>query len=180
MKRRTVLEGFIALVTLPLVSSCSRELVAEKQGSNTIKIDPITVTPLEKSREEWRALLSPEAYRVLFKEGTEPPGSSPLNKEYREGTYICAACYLPLFESQHKYDSSTGWPSFTQPISGHIGTKRDFKLILPRTEYHCARCGGHQGHIFTDGPPPRGERWCNNGLALRFIPKDEPLPELRG
>ncbi|MCW5602348.1 peptide-methionine (R)-S-oxide reductase MsrB [Nitrosomonas sp.] len=180
MRRRTVLEGFIAIAALPFVSSCSRELVAEKQRSTTIKIDPITVTPLEKLHEEWRALLSPEAYRVLFEEDTEQPGSSPLNKEYRDGTYICAACYLPLFESQHKYDSGTGWPSFTQPISGHVGTKRDFKLIMLRTEYHCARCGGHQGHVFTDGPPPRGERWCNNGLALRFIPKDEPLPELRG
>lgn len=180
MKRRTVLEGIIALATLPLISSCSRELVAEKHRSTTIKIDPITVTPLDKPHKEWRSLLSPEAYRVLFEEDTERPGSSPLDKEYREGTYICAACYLPLFESEHKYDSGTGWPSFTQPISGHIGTKRDFKLILLRTEYHCARCGGHQGHVFTDGPPPRGERWCNNGLALRFIPKGEALPELRG
>ncbi|MEQ1583146.1 MAG: peptide-methionine (R)-S-oxide reductase, partial [Candidatus Nitrotoga sp.] len=85
----------------------------------------------------------------------------------------------PLFESAHKFDSGTGWPSFTQAIAEHVGTKRDFKLILPRTEYHCARCGGHQGHLFNDGPPPRNERWCNNGVALRFIPKDEPLPALR-
>ncbi|SDY00767.1 peptide-methionine (R)-S-oxide reductase MsrB [Nitrosomonas sp. Nm58] len=180
MKRRTLLEGFIALATLPFISSCSRELSAEEERSTKIKIDPITVTPLKKPHEEWRSLVSPEAYRVLFEEDTERPESSPLNKEHRDGTYICAACYLPLFESEHKYESGTGWPSFTQPIAGHTGTKRDFMLIWPRTEYHCARCGGHQGHVFNDGPPPRGERWCNNGLALRFIPKEEALPELRG
>lgn len=104
-----------------------------------------------------------------------------LNDEKRDGTFICAACYLPLFSSEHKYESGTGWPSFTRPIEvGHIGTKRDFKLIIPRTEYHCARCGGHQGHVFNDGPPPRGERWCNNGVALRFIVKGDVLPALRG
>lgn len=141
---------------------------------------PIIVERLKKPRQAWRELVSPEAFKVLFEEHTEAPGSSELNNEYREGIYICAACYLPLFESQHKYDSGTGWPSFTQPISGHIGTKRDFKLIILRTEYHCARCGGHQGHVFNDGPKPRGERWCNNGLALKFIAHPEPLPPLRG
>ncbi len=141
---------------------------------------PVTVEQLKKPRKAWRALVTPEAYKVLFKEHTEPPGSSTLNQEYREGTYICAACYLPLFESRHKYDSGTGWPSFTQPISGHIGTKKDYQLIILRTEYHCARCGGHQGHVFNDGPQPRKERWCNNGLALKFIPSTESLPPLRG
>ena len=116
---------------------------------------------------------------MLFEEDTERPGSSPLNTEKRTGTYVCAACYLPLFDSQHKYDSGTGWPSFTQPIAGHIGQQRDFTLFFPRIEYHCARCGGHQGHVFDDGPKPRGERWCNNGVALRFIPTGETLPELR-
>ena len=116
---------------------------------------------------------------MLFEEDTERPWSSVLNYEDRVGTFICAACYLPLFESVYKYESSTGWPSFTQPIAGHMGTRRDFKMILPRTEYHCVRCGGHQGHVFSDGPPPRGERWCNNGLALRFVPQDEQLPALR-
>jgi peptide-methionine (R)-S-oxide reductase len=117
---------------------------------------------------------------VLFKENTEPPGSSPLNKEKRDGTYICAACYLPLFSSEAKYESGTGWPSFWQPIApAHIGNKRDFLMIIPRTEYHCARCGGHQGHVFKDGPQPTGLRYCNNGLALNFVPKGEPLPELR-
>ena len=134
---------------------------------------------LEKSKEEWRRLLEPEAYRVLFEEDTERPFTSPLNDEKREGTYICAACFLPLFESEAKFDSGTGWPSFTQPIEGRVGTKKDFKLVWPRTEYHCIRCGGHQGHVFNDGPPPTGQRWCNNGVALRFVPEGEEAPELR-
>ncbi|HLE19877.1 MAG TPA: peptide-methionine (R)-S-oxide reductase, partial [Vicinamibacteria bacterium] len=92
--------------------------------------------------------------------------------------FICAACFLPLFESAAKYDSGTGWPSFFQPIPGHLGTKRDFKLIFPRTEYHCIRCGGHQGHVFKDGPPPTGQRWCNNGVALKFVAEGEELPPL--
>jgi peptide-methionine (R)-S-oxide reductase len=139
------------------------------------------IARLDKSPDEWRALLPAAAWRVLFEEATEPAGSSPLDGEQRDGTYVCAACYLPLFDSHHKYDSGTGWPSFTQPIDpAHVGRKRDFRLIWPRIEYHCARCGGHQGHLFDDGPPPRGERWCNNGLALRFVPRAEALPELRG
>ncbi|GJL74262.1 peptide-methionine (R)-S-oxide reductase MsrB [Nitrosomonas sp.] len=141
--------------------------------------EPAIVERLKKPHKAWQALVSPEAYKILFEEHTEPPGSSALNNEHRDGTYICAACYLPLFESRHKYDSSTGWPSFTQPIAGHTGTKRDYKLIILRTEYHCARCGGHQGHVFNDGPKPRGERWCNNGLALKFIVRSESLPPLR-
>ena len=174
MKRRDVLQGLATLTVLPLISACS--------NGQTVAGMPeaITVQPLNKPHEEWRGLVSPAAYKVLFKEDTEPPNSSPQNEEKREGTYICAACYLPLFDSANKYESGTGWPSFTQPIAGHMETKRDYKMILPRTEYHCARCGGHQGHVFTDGPPPRGERWCNNGLALRFVPKAEPLPALRG
>ena len=134
---------------------------------------------LEKSEEEWRRILSPDAYAVLFEEETEPPGSSPLNEEKRDGTYLCAACFLPLFRSEDKFDSGTGWPSFTRPIRGRVDTKRDWKLIIPRTEYHCSRCSGHQGHVFDDGPPPTGQRWCNNGVALRFVPRGEPLPELR-
>lgn len=134
---------------------------------------------LSKPKEEWRALIGTDAYRVLFEEETEEPGSSELNHEHRDGTYVCAACYLPLFESRHKYDSGTGWPSFTQPIAGHVDTKHDFTLIFLRIEYHCARCGGHQGHVFNDGPPPIGERWCNNGLALKFIPIADRLPDLR-
>jgi peptide-methionine (R)-S-oxide reductase len=122
------------------------------------------------SDEEWRRLLSEEQYRVLRKEGTEPPWTSPLNDEKRSGTYVCAGCEQPLFSSGMKFDSGTGWPSFFDVIDGAIGTKRDFKLILPRTEYHCARCGGHQGHVFKDGPRPTGLRYCNNGVALKFVP----------
>ncbi len=136
---------------------------------------------LDKSTAQWRELLDDDQFHVLFREGTEPAFSSPLNDEKRDGTYICAACYLPLFSSAGKFDSGTGWPSFFQPIDeDHINTKRDFKLIMPRTEYHCARCGGHQGHVFNDGPPPTGLRYCNNGVAVRFIPEGESLPELRG
>jgi peptide-methionine (R)-S-oxide reductase len=133
---------------------------------------------LNKSDAEWQKLLPADRYQVLRHEATEPAGSSPLNDEQRKGTYVCAGCKLPLFDSAHKYESGTGWPSFTQPIEGSMGTKQDYKLILPRTEYHCVRCRGHQGHVFDDGPRPRGERWCNNGLALEFVADGEPLPEL--
>ncbi len=134
---------------------------------------------IEKQDSEWRALLEPTAFGILFEEGTERAFSSPLNDEKRAGVFLCAACFLPLFESTTKFDSGTGWPSFWAPIEGRVGTKTDYKLILPRTEYHCARCGGHQGHVFKDGPKPSGERWCNNGRALIFVPQGESLPELR-
>ena len=107
---------------------------------------------------------------MLREEGTERPFTSPLNNEKRKGTFVCAGCDLPLFESKTKYDSGTGWPSFYDVIPGRVETKIDHKLIYPRTEYHCARCGGHQGHVFDDGPKPTGLRYCNNGVALKFIP----------
>jgi len=128
------------------------------------------IEPIHKTKAEWQQLLSPEQFDVLRNEGTERSFSSELNKQYGKGVYHCAACDLPLFESDTKFDSGTGWPSFYAPIEGHAETKRDFKMILPRTEYHCARCGGHQGHVFNDGPEPTGQRWCNNGVALKFIP----------
>ena len=137
------------------------------------------IQKLEKSKDEWREILEKPRYRILFEEGTERSFTSPLNEEKRAGTYICAACLLPLFESDKKYDSGTGWPSFYQEIKGHLDTKWDFNLIIPRTEYHCSRCGGHQGHIFKDGPEPTGQRWCNNGLALLFVPEGEEPPPLR-
>jgi peptide-methionine (R)-S-oxide reductase len=135
---------------------------------------------LQLSNAQWREILTPEQYRVLRREGTERAFSSPLDKESRDGSYLCAGCFLPLFSSAHKYDSGTGWPSFWQPVNAdHIGTRRDFRMIIPRTEYHCARCEGHQGHVFDDGPEPTGQRWCNNGVALQFIPAGQALPALR-
>ena len=121
---------------------------------------------------EWQECLTRDQYGVLRQEGTERPHTSPLNQEKREGSYVCAGCEQPLFSSEMKYDSKTGWPSFFTCIPGAVETKIDRKLLVPRTEYHCARCGGHQGHVFSDGPDPTGERWCNNGVALRFTPKD--------
>lgn len=122
------------------------------------------------SHDEWRAQLPADAYGVLFEEDTERPFSSALNDEKRDGLFACRACSLPLFSSAMKYDSGTGWPSFFTCIEGHLATQQDFKLIWPRTEYHCAKCGGHQGHVFDDGPAPSGQRWCNNGVALIFVP----------
>ena len=125
---------------------------------------------IHKSEDEWRKQLDGEEYHVLRDEGTEPPFSSPMNEEKRRGQFVCAGCGLPLFTSEMKYNSGTGWPSFYTVIEGAVSTKTDCKLASPRTEYHCARCGGHQGHVFTDGPAPTGQRWCNNGVALKFIP----------
>lgn len=119
---------------------------------------------------EWKKRLTPAQYRILREEGTERPYTSPLNDEKRSGVYVCVACELPLFPSKFKYDSRTGWPSFYDVLPGHVGTRIDRKLFIPRTEYHCARCGGHHGHVFEDGPKPTGLRYCNNGVALRFIP----------
>jgi peptide-methionine (R)-S-oxide reductase len=129
------------------------------------KIERITM-----SDEEWKNKLSSEQYDVLRKEGTERAFTSPLNEEKREGVFVCAGCDLPLFPSKFKYNSGTGWPSFYDVLPGHVETKTDYKIGMPRTEYHCAKCGGHQGHVFEDGPKPTGLRYCNNGVALKFIP----------
>jgi peptide-methionine (R)-S-oxide reductase len=133
---------------------------------------PLASEPLKLSKEEWRKRLDAAQFNVLREEGTERPGTSPLNAEKRPGVFVCIGCNLPLFTSEMKYESGTGWPSFFTTIPGVFGTTTDYKLILPRTEYHCIRCGGHHGHVFDDGPPPTGKRWCNNGVALRFIPRD--------
>ncbi|MGH8016794.1 MAG: peptide-methionine (R)-S-oxide reductase MsrB [Opitutaceae bacterium] len=131
------------------------------------------IEPLNLTEEQWRERLSPEAFEILREEGTERPGSSPLNEEKREGMFVCAGCGLELFPSKYKFESGTGWPSFYEVIEGHVETKLDRSAFMTRTEYHCARCGGHQGHVFNDGPPPTGLRYCNNGDALRFVPKGE-------
>lgn len=163
MTRRNFLSGLLALAT----------------PSGAVRAVAADFAPLKKSKVEWKKILPEDAYRVLFEEDTERPHSSPLNQEKRKGTFVCAACFLPLFDAKAKYESGTGWPSFFDPLPGRIATRTDYKLILPRTEYHCARCGGHQGHVFEDGPRPTGLRYCNNGLALRFVPEGEPLPALR-
>ncbi len=127
---------------------------------------------IEKTDAEWRAELEPEAYQVLRHEATERAGTSRLNHEERAGTFVCAGCGTPLFTSDMKFDSGTGWPSFFTTLPGVFETRRDFRLIWPRTEYHCATCGGHHGHVFDDGPAPTGLRYCNNGVALRFVPDE--------
>jgi peptide-methionine (R)-S-oxide reductase len=124
-----------------------------------------------KTDEEWRRLLTPAQYQVLRHEDTEPAGSSPLLDEHRKGVFVCAGCELPLFKSETKFDSGTGWPSFWSPIEGAVGTKTDRSFWMQRTEVHCRRCGGHLGHVFNDGPRPTGLRYCMNGVALKFLPE---------
>ncbi|HUJ85941.1 MAG TPA: peptide-methionine (R)-S-oxide reductase MsrB [Burkholderiales bacterium] len=181
MQRRTIL-GILAAAPLLGV----RALAATPKGDIGVKqlqddwraLLPAGARPpaagerLELTDAQWKKRLTAAQYDVLRHEGTEAAGSSPLNHELRPGVFACAGCGLPLFSSAMKYDSGTGWPSFFTHIPGALQTKRDFRLIWPRTEYHCARCGGHQGHVFSDGPPPTGQRWCNNGVALSFLPKE--------
>jgi len=166
MNRRTFIKNLAGLSLLLALPAIAKEFAS-------------TMKTLVKSKAAWEALLPADRYAILFEEGTEPPHSSALNSEKRSGTFICAACFLPLFSSQQKYESGTGWPSFWQALPEAVATRTDFKLIWPRTEYHCARCGGHQGHLFKDGPKPTGQRYCNNGLALEFAPEGTPMPALR-
>jgi peptide-methionine (R)-S-oxide reductase len=183
MNRR---EFFLGLTVLPLLTLASRSFAAPPASMKEIETmqknwkallaDNASVAagatpPLTLSSTEWKKKLPAAAFNVLREEGTEYAGSSPLNNEKRAGVFVCAGCDLPLFTSAMKYDSGTGWPSFFTTIPGVFGTTTDHKLLYPRTEYHCLRCGGHHGHIFNDGPQPTGLRYCNNGVALRFIPK---------
>ena len=171
MQRRRFLINTLSLSALAAMPASLRALAATPASPE--------ITPLMKTKQEWKKLLPAESYAVLFEEDTEHPNTSALLHEKRAGRFICAACYLPLFDASAKFESGTGWPSFFQPLKDAVATKRDFKLIWPRTEYHCARCGGHQGHMFEDGPAPTGLRYCNNGLALNFVAEGQPLPALR-
>jgi peptide-methionine (R)-S-oxide reductase len=162
---------------LAAAASSTKEIEALQKNWRALLAEGVTVPlpteTLKLSKEDWRKRLDAAQFNILREEGTERPGSSPLNDEKRAGVFTCVACNLPLFTSAMKYDSGTGWPSFFTTIPGVFGKTTDYKLILPRTEYHCIRCGGHHGHVFDDGPPPTRQRWCNNGTALKFIPKSK-------
>ncbi len=170
LSRRRLLFAGTASLVIAACSGGSREALAETAAEGA-RSDPYADSKWRRLTEaEWKDRLSPKAFGVLRKEDTERAFSSPLEHEKRKGTYHCAGCDLPLFSSETKFDSGTGWPSFWNHLPGAIGTKLDHKLFYTRTEYHCARCLGHQGHVFKDGPAPTGERWCNNGVALTFRP----------
>ncbi len=153
--------------SLILLSTIFIPSILKAEGAKAM-FEKLTLT-----NDEWKKRLTSEQYKVLRKEGTERSGTSALNHEKRKGMFHCAGCDLPLFKSEYKYESGTGWPSFYDVIDGHIGTKEDRKLFSTRTEYHCAKCGGHHGHLFNDGPSDKtGLRYCNNGVALKFIPEE--------
>jgi peptide-methionine (R)-S-oxide reductase len=162
-KRSFLFGGLTALGALGLARARTATPVAEAAEGAGFEIT--------RSEEEWRRLLTPAQFNILREHGTERPGSSPLNREHRDGAYLCAGCELPLFSSKTKYESGTGWPSFWAPLPDSIGTSEDRGLFMVRTEVHCHRCGGHLGHVFDDGPPPTGLRYCMNGAALTFVPQ---------
>ena len=174
MTRRRFLRAVSATLLTPWVGGLAASSRAEETPPGSVPIDRLNLP-----KSTWKKLLSNDAYAVLFEQATERAFTSPLNEEKRRGVFACAACHLPLFSSDAKYDSGTGWPSFFRSLPGRVETKRDFAWLLARTEYHCIRCGGHQGHLFADGPAPTGLRYCNNGVALRFVPEGEPPPPLR-
>jgi peptide-methionine (R)-S-oxide reductase len=162
MTRRSFTGAAAAILGGLFAAGCARGGSDEESVAETFEVT--------KSPEEWRLILSPAQYRVLREAGTERSGSSPLDREHRRGTFTCAGCALPLYRSEDKFDSGTGWPSFFRPIDGAVRTREDRGLLMARTEVHCRRCGGHLGHVFNDGPPPTGLRYCMNGVAMDFIP----------
>jgi peptide-methionine (R)-S-oxide reductase len=167
MTRRNVLLGGISALGAGAAAKFLAKSPEAQAVEGAVKEDTFEIV---RSEEEWRRLLTPDQYRVLREHGTEPPGSSPLNDEHREGTYHCAGCDLPLFSSTTKYDSGTGWPSFWAPLENAVATREDRTMFfMVRTEVHCRRCGGHLGHVFNDGPPPTGLRYCMNGASLHFV-----------